>query len=256
MTQALLALTLNGFREARRNRVTVVVAAFALAMLVFAGLLTNLSISTFDRVLTDVGLGAMSITLVLLAVFLSSGQLSREIERRTLFLIVSKPVSRAQFLLARFAGNMLTLTALLGMMAVLFFGMVTIYGTAITQAQAVAIGMLFFELLVLSSIGFLMSSFSSQMVSATVTIGSYFAGHLSGDIYKLADKPDVGMLGTLAKAAYYALPNLEKVNFRIQATYEVSTPLHDLLGPAAYAVGYSAIMLTLAVLFFERRDFK
>lgn len=256
MTQALLALTLNGFREARRNRVTVVVAAFALAMLVFAGLLTNLSISTFDRVLTDVGLGAMSLTLVLLAVFLSSGQLSREIERRTLFLIVSKPVSRAQFLLARFAGNMLTLTALLGMMAVLFFGMVAIYGTAITQAQAVAIGMLFFELLVLSSIGFLMSSFASQMVSATVTIGSYFAGHLSGDIYKLADKPDAGILGILAKVAYYALPNLEKVNFRPQATYEIPTAMQALLGPAAYSVAYAAVMLTLAVLLFERRDFK
>lgn len=256
MTKAFLALTLNGFREARRNRVTVVVAAFALGMVVFAGLLTNLSISTFDRVLTDVGLGAMSITLVMLAVFLSSGMLSREIERRTLFLIVSKPVSRAQFLLARFAGNMLTLAVLLTMMALLFFGMVALYGTALTQAQVVAIVMLWFELLVLSSIGFLMSSFSSQMVSATVTVGSYFAGHLSGDIYNLANKPDAGLLGTLGKAIYYALPNLEKVNFRPQATYELPTPVQDLLGPAAYSVGYSAIMLALAVILFERRDFK
>lgn len=256
MTQAFLALTLNGFREARRNRVTVVVAAFALGMLVFAGLLTNLSISTFDRVLTDVGLGAMSLTLVLLAVFLSSNMLSREIERRTLFLIVSKPVSRTLFLLSRFAGNMLTLAVLLGMMALLFFGMVALYGTAITQAQVIAVVMLWFELLVLSSIGFVMSSFSSQMVSATVTIGSYFAGHLSGDIYKLADKPDAGLLGVVGKAIYYGLPNLEKVNYRLQATYELATPVKALLGPAAYAVGYSAIMLALAVLLFERRDFK
>lgn len=256
MTQAILALTLNGFREARRNRVTVVVAAFALGMLVFAGLLTNLSISTFDRVLTDVGLGAMSLTLVLLAVFLSSGMLSREIERRTLFLIVSKPVSRTVFLLSRFAGNMLTLAVLMAMMAALFFGMVALYGTAVTHAQVVAIVMLWFELLVLSSIGFLMSSFSSQMVSATVTIGSYFAGHLSGDIYKMSDKPDVGLLGTVCKAVYYLLPNLEKVNYRIQATYDIPTPVSGLLGPAAYAVGYAAIMLVLAVVLFERRDFK
>jgi ABC-type transport system involved in multi-copper enzyme maturation permease subunit len=256
MTQAFLALTLNGFREARRNRVTVVVGAFALAMLVFSGLLTNLSISTFDRVLTDVGLGAMSLTLVLLAVFLSSGMLSREIERRTLFLIVSKPVSRSLFLLARFAGNMLTLAALLVMMALLFFGMVSVYGTAITQAQVTAIVMLFFELLVLSSIGFLMSSFSSQMVSATVTIGSYFAGHLGSHIYKLANKPDAGLLGVVGKAIYYALPNLEQVNFRIQATYELATPIEYLVRPAAYSMGYAAVMLALAVILFERRDFK
>ncbi len=256
MSQAFLALTLNGFREARRNRVTVVVAAFALGMLVFSGLLTNLSISTFDRVLTDVGLGAMSLTLVLLAVFLSSGMLSREIERRTLFLIVSKPVSRSLFLLARFAGNMLTLAVLLVMMALLFFGMVSIYGTAITQAQIIAIGMLFFELMVLSSIGFLMSSFSSQMVSATVTIGSYFAGHLGSHIYKMADKPDAGLLGVVGKVIYYALPNLDRVNFRGQATYEIVTPLSDLALQAAYSMGYVAVMLALAVFLFERRDFK
>ncbi len=256
MSQAFLALTLNGFREARRNRVTVVVAAFALGLLVFSGLLTNLSISTFDRVLTDVGLGAMSLTLVLLAVFLSSGMLSREIERRTLFLIVSKPISRPMFLLARFAGNMLTLGVLLVMMALLFFGLVAIYGTAITQAQMVAIGMLWFELLVLSSMGFLMSSFSSQMVSATVTIGTYFAGHLGATIYNMAQQPDAGALGVLGKAIFYLLPNLERLNYRIQATYEVHTPFQELASSALYAVAYSSVLLTLAVLAFQRRDFK
>lgn len=251
-----LALTFNGFREARRNRVTVVVGAFAFGLLVASSLLTNLSISTFDRVLTDVGIGIMSIVLVLLAVFLSSGMLSREIERRTLFLIVSKPISRAQFLIARFAGNMLTLGVMLAAMAVLFFLQIGLYGTLFTEAQFVAIFMLFFELLILSSIGFAMSSFSSQMVSATVTIGAYFAGHLGGDIYEMSRKAEEPFLKGLGKAVYYLLPDLSRLNYRVQATYEISTPFSELVPSMLYAVAYSAVMITLAAFLFSRRDFK
>jgi ABC-type transport system involved in multi-copper enzyme maturation permease subunit len=256
MMQQFLALTFNGFREARRNRVTVVVGAFALGLLVASTLLTNLSISTFDRVLTDFGIGIMSIVLVMLAVFLSSGMLAREIERKTLFLIVSKPISRALFLCARFAGNMLTLGVLLVLMGALFIAQIALYGTLITQAQFVAIGMLFFELLVLSSIGFAMSSFSSQMVSATVTVGAYFAGHLGGDIYELSRKAEEPLLQWVGKAVYYALPNLSRLNYRMQATYEIPTPLGELVPHMLYAVGYTTVMIVLAITLFSRRDFK
>jgi Cu-processing system permease protein len=256
MMQQFLALTFNGFREARRNRVTVVVGAFALGLLVASSLLTNVSISTFDRVLTDFGIGIMSIVLVLLTIFLSSGMLSREIERKTLFLIVSKPISRALFLCARFAGNMLTLGVLLVLMGVLFIMQVALYGTFITEAQFVAVGMLFFELLVLSSIGFAMSSFSSQMVSATVTVGAYFAGHLGGDIYELSSKSESPLLQWVGKAVYYALPNLSRLNYRVQASYELPTPLSELLPHMLYAVGYSTVMIIIAITLFSRRDFK
>ncbi len=256
MMQQFLALTFNGFREARRNRVTVVVGAFAIGLLVASTLLTNLSISTFDRVLTDFGIGIMSIVLVMLAVFLSSGMLAREIERKTLFLIVSKPISRALFLCARFAGNMLTLGVLLVLMGALFIAQIALYGTLITQAQFVAIGMLFFELLVLSSIGFAMSSFSSQMVSATVTVGAYFAGHLGGDLYELSRKAEEPLLQWVGKAVYYALPNLSRLNYRMQATYEIPTPLGELAPHMLYAVGYTTVMIVIAITLFSRRDFK
>jgi ABC-type transport system involved in multi-copper enzyme maturation permease subunit len=256
MMQQFLALTFNGFREARRNRVTVVVGAFALGLLVASTLLTNLSISTFDRVLTDFGIGIMSIVLVMLAIFLSSGMLAREIERKTLFLIVSKPISRALFLCARFAGNMLTLGVLLVLMGALFIAQIALYGTLITQAQFVAIGMLFFELLVLSSIGFAMSSFSSQMVSATVTVGAYFAGHLGGDIYELSRKAEEPLLQWVGKAVYYALPNLSRLNYRMQATYELPTPLGELAPHMLYAAGYTTVMIVIAITLFSRRDFK
>jgi ABC-type transport system involved in multi-copper enzyme maturation permease subunit len=262
MMGAFAALAYNGFREARRNRVSVVVAVFTLGLLLASSLVTEVTVYTFKRVLTDVGLGAMTLTLVLLAVFLSSGLISREIERRTIFLIVSKPVSRSLFLVARLTGNMLTLLALLLAMAAVFFFQVGVYGglsayaLKVSMPQGVAVGMLWVELLVISSVGFLMSSFSSQVVSAVVTTGVYLAGHLSGDIYSLASRSESVPLQYLGKTIYYLLPNLARLNYRPQASYDVATPAGDILWDIVYGFGYSGILVALAVLIFMRRDFK
>jgi ABC-type transport system involved in multi-copper enzyme maturation permease subunit len=256
MIQSFSALALNGFREARRNRVTLVVGFFALAMLLCTTLVTEVTVHTFDRVLTDVGLGVMSVMLVLLAIFLSSGLLSREIERRTVFLIVSKPISRSLFLVGRLAGNMLTLTVLLVGMAAVFFVEMTINRAGITSTQFVAIGVLWFELLVLSSFGFVMSSFSSQIVSAVVTTGIYFAGHLANDVYNISSKSKSEVLRLLGKATYYILPNLSRLNYRPQASYAVSVAPNEILSSVAYGAAYAGTLIVLAMILFSRRDFK
>ncbi|WNG63039.1 ABC transporter permease subunit [Archangium gephyra] len=251
-----IALALNGFREARRNRVTLLVAIFALAMLMSTTLVLEITVGTFDRVITDVGLGAMSLMLVLLAIFLSSGLISREIERRTIFLMVSKPLSRGAFLVGRLAGNMLTVTVLQLLMAALFFAMMFFYQSPISPAHLAAVGMLWFELWVLSAVGFLMSSFSSQMVSAFVTVSVYFAGHLSSDIYSLASKSQSGAIQALGKAVYYVLPDLSRFNYRPHATYYAPITSSELLSAATYGMAFTGVLVALAVVLFNRRDFR
>ncbi len=254
--QSFAALALNGFREARRNRVTLVVGMFAVALLGCATLVTDVTVHTFYRVLTDVGLGVMSVMLVLLAIFLSSGLLSREIERRTVFLIVTKPVSRSLFLAGRLAGNMLTLTVLLLGMAGVFFLEMLIYRVSISSSQLVAIGVLWFELLLLSSFGFVMSSFSSQIVSAVVTTGVYFAGHLANDIYTISSRSRSALIQVVGKVTYYLLPNLSRLNYRPQASYAMSISPANALSSIAYGSVYAAALVLLAMILFSRRDFK
>ena len=254
--QAFAAMAWNGFREARRNRVTLTVAVFALLALVSSTLVTGVSMNTYPRVLTDVGLGSMALILVFLAVFLSSGLLGREIERRTIFLMVSKPISRTTFLLARLAGNLLTLLSLLVMMAVIFFAELAINRVPITSIQLLAVGMLFFELLVLASLGFLFSTFCGQTVSAIATAALFFAGHLSADIYRLAAKSHSAVVQVIGKGTYYLLPNLERLNFRPLAIYHVQVAPSVPLTAIGYALGYSAATLALAALIFSRRDFR
>jgi Cu-processing system permease protein len=253
---AFAAMVWNGFREARRNRVTVVVGVFAVVVLLSSTLVTEVTVSTFERVLSDFGLGMMSIILVFLAIYLSSGLLSREIERRTIFLVVSKPLSRSRFLIARLLGNMLTLGVLLVAMTLIFFLELALYRAPIHSQHLIAAGALWFELLVVVSAGFFFSSFAGQMVSAVATTGLYFAGHLSGDIYQLAARSESGALRVLGKGIYYLLPNLDRINFRPLATYNVPIEASAVVGSIAYGVAYAAVLSTLAALIFSRRDFR
>ena len=253
---AFLAMVWNGFREARRNRVTMVVGVFAGVVLLCTSLVTEITVNTFSRVMTDFGLGSMSIILTFLAIFLSCGLLSREIERRTIFLVVSKPVSRAEFLVARLFGNMVTLGALLLAMFAVFVLELGLYHEHVTQPQLASAVGLFFELWVLSSVGFLLSSFASQTVSAIATVGFYFAGHLSGDVYTLATKSKNPAMELLGKVIFYVMPNLEKLNFRTLAAYAVPVPFSQLINGILYGVAYGAAACGLAIVIFNKRDFR
>ena len=252
---AFVATAWNGFREARRNRVTVVVGVFALVTLLLATLVTQVTVVTFRRVMVDTGLGLMSLILVFLSIFLSSGLLAREIERRTIFLVVTKPISRATFLWARFAGNLLTLFALQAVMVVIFAGEMALYRFPLDASVWAAMAMLTVELFVVTAIGFACSSFMGQTVSAVVTVGLYLAGHLSGDLYRFASKAG-GMVASAGHAIYYLLPNLDRLNYRPLATYEVVPVLGVALRSAASGLAYGVILLILASVIFERRDFK
>lgn len=256
MNAGWLALVWNGFREARRNRVTVVVGAFALVLLFSTSLVMEVTVATFDRVLTDVGLGMMSLLLVFLTIFLSSGLISREIDRRTIFMIVSRPLSRMGYLLARLAGNMLTVAVLLIAMGVIFLVQVYVLRSPITSIQILAIGMLWFELLVVACVGVTLSTFSGPIVSGLVTTGFYLAGHLSSDIYRLAARSKSEVLQWLGKGVYYALPNLDRLNMRPNATYNQMPAWAEVGISLAHALSYCVILLMLAGFIFSRRDFR
>ena len=250
------AISAAGFREALRNRVTLVVVIFTVVLLLSSLLLTEVTVATFDRVLTDVGLGLITLVLVPLAIFLSGAALGREIERRTIFLVMSKPISRGLFLVARYAGVVVTVLLLLVAMAGVFAIQQKIYGAKLTVSQAQALGLFGVELAVLCALGFFFSSFAGTLPATFMTASLYLAGHLSGDLYRAASKSDSALIRAIGKGLFYVLPNLDRLDLRPRATYAKVTPAGELLSSAAYGIAFSALLLVLAVMLFRRRDFK
>ena len=245
-----------GFREALRNRVTLVVVIFTVVLLLSSLLLTEVTVATFDRVLTDVGLALIVLVLVPLAIFLSGAALGREIERRTIFLVMSKPISRGLFLVSRYAGVLLTLLVLLGAMSLVFFCQQKIYGAKITLAQGQALGLFGLELALVSALGFFFSSFAGTLPATFMTASLYLIGHLSPDLYRAAQRSDVLPVRLLGKGLYYVLPNMDRLNLRPRATYAAVTSASECLRSGTYGLAYSLLLLLLATLLFQRRDFK
>jgi ABC-type transport system involved in multi-copper enzyme maturation permease subunit len=252
----IIALALAGFREALRNRVTVVVGVFAAVMLLLTAVMLNVTLFSLDRMVTDFGLSVMSLLLSGLAIFLSSGLISKEIERRTIFLVVSRPVSRTQFVLGRFLGNVLTLTVLQAVMAALFLLQLQLFEVPKTQAQLAAVLGLSLELVLLTAVGLLCSVLSSQLIAAITCVGLYLLGHLADDLYALATRSQSVLTQQLGKVGYYLLPNLSRVNYRGAAAYELPIDWSAFGGSTLYIAGYTAALLMATTFAFDRRDFK
>ena len=253
---AILTIALAGFTEARRNRVTLIVVAFALVMILSTSVILSLTVFTFDRVATDFGLGVMSMLMVGLTIFLSSSQLSREIDRRTVFLVLCRPVSRAQFVIGRVAGTLLTLWAMLAAMVAIFFAQMFILELYVTPAQGAAVGGLAIELVLLSTLGAALSSVSGPMVSSLSAVGVYFIGHGASDLYEIASRSKSAAIQTVGKAIYWGIPQLDRLDYRIAAAHGTAIDWQQFSKSVVYALAYSGLLLLLAVIAFRRVDFK
>lgn len=253
---AVAALTLNGFREARRNRVTTVVYLFALVMIFASTIALEMTVATFDRVMVDLGLGVISIIAAFLSIFLASGLVPKEIERRTIFMVLAKPLSRSTFIVGRFLGNLLTVYAITVVMALLLVAQLLVNGSSPHPTLYAALGGICLQVLVLSAVAFAFASSSSQFITAIASVSLYSLGHLTPDLYAMAERSKVDGMKYVGKALYYLLPNLDRLNFSSRATYNDPVALGEFAASAGYAVGYSVVMLVIASALFERRDFK
>lgn len=258
----LLAIALNGFREARRNRITSVLFVFAFVMVFSTTISVDFTFATFDRVMTDFGLGMMGLIIPVLTIFLGTGLIPREIDRRTIFMVVAKPVSRTTFILGRMVGNLVTVYFLLLAMGGLFLiqlafvSATTTYGTGIHVPHLVALYGMLLEVLLLTALCFSFASASSQFVSSLSVTCLYFIGHMSEDLYHFSGRSKVVLWKYLGQGLYYLLPNFDRLDFRPRATYLDPTPLSELLSATGYVLAYSVLLLLVATRIFERRDFK
>lgn len=250
-----VALAVNGFREARRNRVTIVVFGFAFLMVFISTVAIDLTVATFERVMLDLGLGVMALISAGLVVFLSSGLIPREIERRTIFLVLSRPISRSAFVVARFAGNIATIIILVAMMTVVLALQLAAHDFPPARVFFVSVYGLVLQAVVLNAVCFVLASSMSQFPSAVAAVSFWVLGHLSTDLYRMADRAS-GAFHWLGKALWVVIPQLDRLDFKARATYLESTANEELLSSAAYTLGYSTVLVVIACLLFERRDFK
>lgn len=250
------ALAVNTCREALRNKLLYTLLGFGILMIGSGVLLATLSYVEVDEILQDVGMGAIRFFSAGIAIFLGIGLIHTEIERRTIFTILSKPVSRTEFLIGKWAGLTFTVWLQLGLMA-LAFGIVSwLAGAPIGFDHVVAIALIGLELMLLVAIATLFSSFTTPMLAALFTVGLWMIGHLSRDLRALGEQSDLESVSTMSHFVFVLMPDFEVFNKTLHAVHGLEIPASEIQMAVVYALGYTISTLLLGSIIFSRRDFK
>lgn len=245
----------NTFKEAVRDRILYLLLFFAATAILFSRVLALLTVGDRMKIIKDVGLASISLFGALMAILIGTGLVYKEIEKRTIFTLLSKPIRRAEFLLGKYFGLVLTLAVMLTCMGVIFLALVFLQTGTVELKLFAAIYFIFIELLLLTAVALLFSCFSTPILSSLFSLAFYLIGHFSWSLETLIKKVRPGLGKTLLRVLAAILPDLETFNIKTEVVHGLPLPASLLLTATAYGLVYAAFVLTLAILVFRRRDF-
>jgi ABC-type transport system involved in multi-copper enzyme maturation permease subunit len=253
----IVSIALNTFREAVRDRVLYNLVLFVLLITGSAIFLGELTAGQEARTIVNLGLGAILVFGAFISIFVGVSLVSKEIEKRTVYAILSKPVSRAEFVVGKYLGLCLTLLVNVLVMGVgVSLALFYVGGSGFAFAIWGAIFLIFLELTILIAVAILFSSFSSPALSALLSFFVFIIGHFSEALRELAQNLGSSFAKFFFGGIYYLLPNLSNFVFRTETAHGITPPSSMIFGAAAYAIVYVGILLIITVLIFSRRNFK
>ena len=250
------AIAANTMREAIRNKVLYTLLFFAILLIATGVLLSTLSYIERERILQDVGLAAIRLFGAAIAIFLGVGLIHKEVDRRTIYTILSKPISRVEFLLGKYLGLVATIWLQVAIMVLAFAGVSLLTGAPLGAGHAAAFLLAGVELALLVAVATLFSSFTTPMLASCYTVGIYLVGHLTRDLRDLGARSSQESIAQMTALLHRVLPDLESFNLSIHAVHGLPIAASDVWLPILYGAGYTVLILMLAVAIFERRDFR
>ena len=267
--RAVGVIAINVFKESVRDKVLYNLAFFAVLMISASYLISQLTAGQDLKIIKDLGLAATAVFGLFIAVFIGIGLVSKEVERRSIYSLLVKPMRRQEFVLGKFAGLVLTLFINLTVMSAALY--VVLAYMSITAAPPVkaaweapaldpnllkALVLIFAELVLLTAVALFFSSFSSPMLSAWLTFGLYIAGHFNADLKHFENIVSSRPAAYLARGIYYLVPNLEAFDVKAAVVHGQSVPAGYIALTLLYAALYVTALVLGTMMIFSRRDFR
>ncbi|HZM85045.1 MAG TPA: ABC transporter permease [Blastocatellia bacterium] len=258
-TRRIRAIALNTFRESIRDRVLYNLILFVTILVGASVFVSDLSLDMESQFTAALGLSAMVVFGALIAIFIGVGLVYKEIDKRTIYSLLSKPVHRYEFIVGKYAGLCLTLLINTGVM-VLAIELALLYVNRrfvpLQGAVLAASYLIYLELVLLVAVALMFSSFSTPMLAALFSFAVYVIGHFSKDLLVMASISNSTMTRVVLTTLYYLLPNLSNFGFITEASHGRIVPIGFAVSATVYAVVYIGILLSAAVLIFQKRNFK
>jgi ABC-type transport system involved in multi-copper enzyme maturation permease subunit len=252
-------VALNTFREAVRDRVLYNLVFFALLMMAAAIAVGQISIGIEQTVIVSLGLSAISVIGLLISVFIGVALVSKEMDKRTLYALLAKPVRRWEFLLGKFAGLVLTLAVNTAAMALGLLLVMLYMKHSLERSDAVVLVAVYFILLKLAlivALALLFSCFTTPLLAILFTVGLYIVGLYVQELRDLPVEVMSPAMAAFTKWLSYLLPNFENFNVMAMAAHGRAVPGALILQNTLYTVVYCTIVLTAAAAVFSRRNLK
>ncbi len=267
--KATAAIAINVFRESVRDKVLYNLVFFALLLIGASYLIGQLTAGQDVKIIKDLGLSATSVFGLFISIFIGIGLVSKEVERRSIYSLLAKPIRRHQLVLGKYAGLTLTLAVNVAIMAVALYAVLGYMSwgvgaqvqqawdaPALDPALVTAVALILMELMLVTAIALFFSTFSTPILSAAFTFGLYVVGHFRSDLRHFPDVGDSPAAARLARGLYWVLPNLAQFDVKADVVHGHEVPLGYLGMTTAYAALYIAMLLVLSSFIFSRRDFK
>jgi ABC-type transport system involved in multi-copper enzyme maturation permease subunit len=262
-------IAVNVFRESVRDKVLYNLVAFAILLMGASYLIGQLTAGQDVKIIKDLGLAATSIFGLFIAIFIGIGLVSKEVERRSIYAILAKPIDRYQLVLGKYVGLVLTLAVNLSVMAGALYAVLAYMNwmteplartaweaPALDPRMMKAFALTFVELSIVTAIALFFSTFSTPLLSAAFTFCLFVAGRFSADLRNFNQVVDSPAAAALVGGLYWILPNLAPFDVRLQIVHAQPIPVGQMLLAAGYGLLYVSALIVIATFIFSRRDFK
>jgi ABC-type transport system involved in multi-copper enzyme maturation permease subunit len=262
-------IAVSVFRESVRDRVPYNLVLFAILLIASSLLLGQLTAGQDVKIIKDLGLAATSVFGLFIAIFIGIGLVSKEVDRRSIYALLAKPISRSQFIAGKYAGLVLTLAVNIAVMTLALYAVLgymtwrtPIELKAVWDAPGMdpalmkAVFLTFVQLMLVTAIALFFSTFSSPLLSASLTLGLYVVGQFNADLRNFDSVVSSRTAAWLARGVYHVVPDLSAFDVKMQVVHGLPVPAGYMTMTSAYGLLYITGILLAATFIFSRRDFK
>ena len=250
----ILAVAMNTFRESVRDKVLYVLLLFAAATILSSKALGYISVGQDIKIVIDISLASISIFGALIAVFVGTNLVYKEVDKRTIYTILSRPLWRYEFILGKYFGLALLITVVTVVMTAISAIYVLTLGGNVGATFFLAALLIYWKLLLVTALSVLLSTLTTPILGAIIVFSCYILGHATGILVDLPNQFEDTVAQKIMTGIYYLVPNLSNFDIRAEAANGVEVTGSYIVWALAYGTMYTVLFLTIAALAFENKD--
>ena len=248
------AIAVNTFREAIRNRILHSILFFAIGMILMSVALKDVTIGEQEKVVRSIAQTSIDFFASIIAMFLGISSIGKEIENKTIYTLLSKPIGKRHFILGKYMGLMLTIGLEIILLATFYTIFIGLQQSMPAPIFYMSLVVLFVEMMLLTACSVLCAAYSKPTEAAGFIMAIFVIGHLADDIWLFSTEAENPNFREIGQTLYYLLPNFEALSIRTEAIHQEAISLTQSALAIGYGLSYTAIVLTIAIVLFQRRD--